>query len=369
MSLVDKLSTVRLPGPMVRAFLWLRHALRVARRWLTPVNADVIERTLALAEARGLGIAAELDLAERLAPGPVSSAELAFAAGVDADACERLLLLLATAGYFRRDRQGRWHNTRLSEALRASHPLSARQWARFFGGADHFRIWAHADAAVRSGQSATRAATGHEFFDWITRVDPQAGERFAGAMLDGSRFVAQAFESTVDLEGAATFCDVGGGTGRLLLHLLSRRPAMRGVLFDLPEVVAGASEVLGGVAGRVEIIGGSFFERVPAGLDRYLLLSVLHDWNDERAAAILAACRAALTPAGRLLVVEQVVEPRRAPLFERHSDVLMLVLSGSGRERTDGEFRRLFAAAGLEATRTWRLATLQQVYELIPAPR
>ncbi len=66
---VDKLSTVRMPGPMVRGFLWLRHALKRLRAWLTPANADVIERTLAIVEARALGIAAELDLAEKLAAG------------------------------------------------------------------------------------------------------------------------------------------------------------------------------------------------------------------------------------------------------------------------------------------------------------
>src|SRR5262245_8869510 len=133
-SFVDKMSTRGMPGPMVRAFLWLRHALRMVRSWLTPANADIIERTLALAEARALGIAAELDLAERLTPGPLAAADLPGAAGVDADALERLLQLLATAGYFRQDQKGRWRNTRLSEALRSSHRLSARQWARFFGG-------------------------------------------------------------------------------------------------------------------------------------------------------------------------------------------------------------------------------------------
>jgi hypothetical protein len=141
---------------------------------------------------------------------------------------------------------------------------------------------------------------------------------------------------------------------------------MRGVLFDLPEVVAGAPAVLADAGDRAQIVGGSFFEKVPAGLDRYVLLSVLHDWNDDRAAEILRVCRAAVPASGRLLVVEQRVEPERTPLFERHSDVLMLVLSGSGRERTDAQFRALFSATGFTVTRTWRLATLHCVYELAP---
>jgi hypothetical protein len=193
-SLIDRMSTLRLPWPLVRMYLWLRHALAVVRTWLTPANAFVIERTFAVIEARALGLAAELDLAERLANAPLTAPELARAAGVDAGSLERLLQVLSTIGCFRRDRRGRWRNTRLSAALRASHPLSAREWARIFGGEDHFRIWARADVSIRTGQSSTHAATGHDFFEYLTRVQPDAGERFNGAMLDGSRFVARSFE-------------------------------------------------------------------------------------------------------------------------------------------------------------------------------
>jgi hypothetical protein len=368
-SLVERMSTHPVPRPLMHAFLWVRQALRRCRSWLTPANADLIERTFAIAEARALGIAAELDLAERLAGGPLLAGALAAATGVEPNALERLLQVLATAGYFRQDRAGRWRNTRLSEVLRSAHPLSVRAWARFFGGGEHFRIWGQADAAIRSGQSATRALTGHDFFEWSTRVAPEAGRLFDAAMLDGSRFVGPSFARSVDLHGVASLCDVGGGTGRLLAEVLSAKSSMRGVLFDLPEVVAGAASVLeaAGVAERVEVVGGSFFERVPPGLDRYVLTSVVHDWGDAQATAILRSCRDALAASSRVLVVEQVLEPGRAPLFERHSDLLMLVLAGSGRERTDAEFRRLFSGAGLSVTRTFTLATLQRVYELAAA--
>lgn len=332
---------------------------------MLPANAAMIERTFALIEVRALGIAAELDLAGLVETRPRTSADLAEATGTDPDALERLLELLASTGCFRRSRDGRWRNTRISSTLRSDDPSSVRGWAQFFGGRDHFRIWAEADHAIATGGSATRAATGQEFFEWAHEGDPEFGRRFDAAMRDGSNGVARSFAAIVDLDGARTVCDVGGGTGTLLAVLLARHPRLRGVLFDLPEVVGRASDVLerAGVDDRVEVVAGSFFEPVP-GADRIVLVSIVHDWDDGHAREILRRCRAALPPAGRLLVVEPVLDPARPPFIERHTDLLMLVLTGAGRERTGDQLRALFADAGLRVTRTWLLATMQTVFEL-----
>jgi hypothetical protein len=327
----------------------------------------MIERTFALIEVRALGIAAELDLADLVEMRPRTSADLATATGTDPDALERLLELLASTGCFRRGRDGLWRNTRISSTMRTDHPSSVRGWTQFFGGRDHFRIWAEADHAIATGGSATRAATGREFFEWAHEGDPEFGRRFDAAMRDGSNGVARSFAEIVDLDGARTVCDVGGGTGTLLAVLLARHPQLRGVLFDLPEVAGRGSDVLerAGVDGRVDVVGGSFFEQVPSA-DRIVLVSIVHDWDDQRAIEILRRCRAALPPAGKLLVVEPVLDSTRPPFIERHTDLLMLVLTGAGRERTAEQLRALFADAGVRVTRTWLLATMQTVFELEP---
>lgn len=368
------MAATRAPTPLVHGLLRARRGLRRARSRLGPTAADVIERTLAVAEVRALGIAAELDLAALVHERPRSTAELAEATGTDPDALERLLELLAATGCFARAGRGGagpWKNTRTSDVLRGDHPQSMRSWARFFGGGDHLRIWAAADASIRTGASATEAATGRPFFDWLAAA-PDQGRLFDGAMQEASRFVAEGVAATVELPVGARICDVGGGTGALLARLLAEDPRAQGVLFDLPEVVARAGPVLdaAGVAERVERVGGSFFEEVPAGADRYVLLSVVHDWADEPAATILGRCReaAVANPGARVVVVDQVLDPSRPPLGERHSDLLMLVLSGSGRERSDEAFGRLFATAGLEVTRQWDLPSLHRAYELAPSP-
>jgi hypothetical protein len=162
--------------------------------------------------------------------------------------------------------------------------------------------------------------------------------------------------------------DVGGGQGALLAAILAANPQARGVLFDLPHVVAGAAPQLraAGVADRCEVVGGSFFETVPAGGDVYLLRAVVHDWDDAQATAILRACRRAMDPAARLLLVERVIAPGNTPDPNRFSDLNMLVMLG-GQERTATEFAALYQAAGLRLTRVLPLPDAASLIEGQPA--
>jgi len=125
------------------------------------------------------------------------------------------------------------------------------------------------------------------------------------------------------------------------------------VLFDLPHAIEGASAMLESarVADRCERVAGDFFADVPAAADTYLLKSVLHDWDDERCALILANCRRAMAPGARVLVIERIATVRagNSPLDQSvaRADLNMLVSLG-GRERTEAEYRALFDAAALE---------------------
>ena len=372
MALERWLFTRRIPTPLFNGLARTRDALRAGRARMGPVNAEIIDRTLALVEIRAVGLAAELDVAEHISRRRLTSEQLAAAVGTDVDATDRLLGLLAATGWFRRRRDGTWATTRLSAALRRDHALSMRDWARFFGGGDIFRVFAAADVSLRTGAGATEAVTGQSFFDW-TSDDRQAGARFDGAMREASRFLGESLATRLDLPDGATICDVGGGTGRLLAALLAGHPDRRGVLFDLPEVVGDAPAVMteAGIADRVEVVGGSFFEgdALPPGADRYVLVSVVHDWDDERAVEILTNCTKRLRQEARILVIEQVLDETAPPLFARHSDVLMLVLTGAGRERTQPQFESLFGRAGLRISNQWQLPSRHAVFELAPVQR
>jgi hypothetical protein len=154
-----------------------------------------------------------------------------------------------------------------------------------------------------------------------------------------------------DFSGIGVLADIGGGQGELLAGILAANPTMRGILLDQPHVVAGAGPVLerAGVAGRCEVVGGSFFEAVPRGADAYLLKSVIHDWDDPPAVEILRRCRAAIAQTGKLLLVEYLIRPGNEPDPLKFRDLMMLVMVG-GRERTAEDFQRLYAEAGFQLT-------------------
>jgi hypothetical protein len=150
-----------------------------------------------------------------------------------------------------------------------------------------------------------------------------------------------------------------------LAALLAKNPSARGVLYDLPEVVAGAADVLEPIApGRWEAIGGSFFEGVPAGHDRYVLQAIMHDWDDERCRQILTHVRKAMAPDGRVLVMDQILDPRVGDDLAKATDVLMLALADGGRERTQAEWEALLRSAGFGIERQVQLPILTWVFTL-----
>jgi hypothetical protein len=171
-----------------------------------------------------------------------------------------------------------------------------------------------------------------------------------------------------DLSGAGTLADVGGGVGTNLARVLGRYPAMRGRLFDLPHVVARARPVLeaAGVWDRCAVTGGDFFSTAPAGADVYLLGHILHDWDDARAGLILDNLRNAMRAGARLLAVEYVLPEGDGQTFAKLLDLDMMVLLG-GRERTEAEYRRLFATHGFRLTRVVPTAEVVSVIEGRPA--
>jgi hypothetical protein len=184
------------------------------------------------------------------------------------------------------------------------------------------------------------------------RKNAEGSAVFNSAMTSLSARSGTGIVERYDFSGLRNVVDVGGGHGFLLATILRANPTMRGVLFDLPDVVAGAGQVLENFAvrDRCEVVGGSFFDALPKGGDAYVLRQIVHDWDDDRALAILRNCQAAMTRTGKVLVIErQIVPDHREAMRVLHADLEMLVNVG-GRERTDAEYRSLFEKAGFRLT-------------------
>ncbi|WP_284618712.1 methyltransferase [Aquabacterium humicola] len=317
-----------------------------------PQRAQLFDWINASWTTQAIRSACVLQLPDWLARGASSADEAAAGLGCDAPALARLLRALATLGLCAEDDAGRHALTATGALLCEDHPQSLRAWALMAGG-PQWQRWGELDQSVRTGCSHRRRHGGSDGFDDLA-TDPAAAEQFYRAMVEMTRSIAGAVVQAMNATGARCVVDVGGGRGELLAQVLAAHPSLRGVLFDLPQGLAGADAVLAqhGVAARCRCMAGSFFETVPEG-DVQLLKSVLHNWDDARAVQILARCRDALAPVGRVLIVERLVADRigRTPQDRdvARSDLNMLVAL-SGRERRRSEFAALCAAAGLALT-------------------
>jgi hypothetical protein len=206
--------------------------------------------------------------------------------------------------------------------------------------------------SVRTGQPAFDHVFGVPLFQYFA-AHPEAARIVDDAMTSRSGQENAAIVAAYDFAAAHTVVDVGGGQGTLLASILHAHPKARGVLFDLPHVIAPVRTRLEstGQAARWACVAGDFFTAVPAGGDLYLLKKVIHDWDDERAQRILTNCRLAMSGTGRLLLMEPHIPPGNEASFNKLLDLLMLVWTAGGRERTEREHQRLLASAGFQLSR------------------
>lgn len=311
----------------------------------------LLDMSLGLLRSRVLHAAAELGLADYLAAGPATCADLAARANSDADALYRLLRALAAMGVFEELGDRRFALNVGATPLLSDAPGSVRDLVRYLGADWNMRSLALLPQGVRSGESAFHLAHGMPLFDYLTGHDEDA-RLFDAALARFSLGMAEPILSSLDLSNCSRIVDVGGGNGRVLCGLLRRHAALTGVLFDRQGVIEAARADIrrSDVNGRIELVAGDFFEAVPAGADVYLLKNVIHDWPADQAAQILANCRAAMGEGGRVLLVEIPLDAANEGEFAKLMDVGMLATTG-GRERTTQEYAELCNRAGLRTVR------------------
>ncbi len=317
--------------------------------------------------SQAIAVAADLGIADLLADGPKASSELARATGAHPRALYRLLRALAGVGVFTEVEPERFGLTPMAELLRADAPNSLRGMALYLCGEEYWRVWGQLGYSVRTGQPAFEHVHGVGPWEYRTQ-HPETNAAFNAFMTSLVTQVASAVADAYDFSGLSTVVDVGGSHGALLVAILRAHPALRGVLFDLPHVADGAKGRLeaAGLLDRCEVIGGDMFDGVPEGGDAYILSRVIHDWGDERSVAILTNCRRAMRPAGRLLLVEEVIPPGDTPSYGKLSDLNMLVSPG-GQERTEAEYGALYEAAGFALTRVIPTRSRVSIIEGEPA--
>lgn len=331
-----------------------------------PPSAVMATMTTGYFLSQMIGVVAELGIADLLKDGPRESDQLAKSVGASPDALYRVMRALASVGIFSEVSDRCFQLTPLADCLRTGVPGSMRSWARAVI-ADHFwRTWQDLLYSVRTGRPAYDHVHGMGLFDYFSR-NPDTGQVFDEAMTNFSATEIPAIAAGYDFSAIRKLVDVAGGHASLLCAILRANPTIEGVLFDMPMVIEGArNAIVGeGLAGRCEVVGGDFFQSVPSGGDAYMMKHIIHDWDNGRSIQILKNCRSAMTRDGRVLIIETVIQPGNQPDFFKLLDVAMLTISG--RERTEEEFRSLLEQAGFRLRRVVPTQSPVAVIEGVPA--
>lgn len=334
-----------------------RAGLAVHRAIRGVIGAVLPELTvLGMASGMGntmlLGAVARLGVADLLEREPMTAVSLAHRTGSDPDALHRALRALASRGVFRLMDDGRFANNRLSRVLLSKSPSRVREFCRYFASESNVRAWASMDRVIATGESGFVLGNGASIWDWFA-AHPEEEASFAHAMMGMTTLEAGSIAKAYPFGDYEIVCDVGGGRGTLLSEILVRNPALRGILCDAPGVLRTARSLLTrrGVADRVTLAPGSFFDRVPEGADVYVLKHILHDWDDERSLAILKVVRRAAKPGARLVVVDAVLERNDTKSLAAVVDVQMMIVLDRGRERSAAEMAELLRDAGFRSER------------------
>ena len=314
-----------------------------------------------------LYVVAKLGIADLLAQGPLTADVLAAKVDAHPRSLYRLLRALSHVGVFAEDEEQRFRLTPTADLLRSDAPGSLHAFALSYGEPWWWNPWGRLLETVRTGSTAFDLAMGQDFFTYLDQ-HPDAAAIFNANMTTMTARELPEVVTTYDFGGAGTLVDVGGGHGAFVTAILQHGGRERALLFDRPAVIAGARAQLeaAGVADRCTLVEGDFFDSVPAGGDTYTLKDIVHDWDDERAVAILRNCRAVMTPGAKLLLVERVLPPGGEAAIGKMVDISMLVLTG-GMERTAHEYRRLLEQAGFTLRRAVFTHSSASVLEAVPA--
>jgi hypothetical protein len=302
---------------------------------------------------------ANLGVADALGESPQTAAALATATGAHPAALDRVLRLLSAYGIFER-RDGLYSHTPASRLLRADHPQSMRPMVRMFGLPALWASVGELEHSVRTALAATdKVLPGGAWHHFASH--PEEGRLFNEAMTAKAHGQIVGVLGAYDFSGFGVIGDIGGGRGHLLKAVLARAQQARGVLFDLPHVIEAAADV---ASDRMTLQAGDFFKGPLPACDAYLIMEVIHDWDDGQARTILRNVLSAAPPHAKLLVVEAMVPDDPGPSWAKTLDICMLVIGG--KQRTRKEYEQLLSGAGFRFIREIDTGAGASIIEAVP---
>lgn len=333
----------------------------------TPPHVQLVEMATAYWVSRVIHATAKINLADHLASTPRTADELAGPTGTHAPSLYRLMRTLASLGVLSEDSSHRFSLTEVGEALKSNAPGAAHATILTLASEWMSRGWEELPYSLQTGKPGLTKSLGMPIFDWLAK-HPDEASRFSETMVGVHGQEPAAIAASCDFSVLPTIIDVGGATGNILCAILKRHTGVRGILYDLPHVVRDAPKFIEarGLSNRITIESGSFFEKIPAGGDAYLLSHIIHDWSEEQCLSILGNCRKAMKPGARLLIIEMVLPEGNTPHPGKMLDMMMLVGPG-GQERTEKEYGELLSKAGFKLIRVVPTESAVSVVEAVLA--
>lgn len=320
--------------------------------------------------ARSIYAAAELGIADLLADGPKTVEELAQATNTHGPSLYRVLRALAGFGIFAEDETGRFTLTPPAEFLQTDFPDSVRAAVRLFGEDWHWQVWGDLSESVKTGEPTFDQFHGMGFFDYCNQ-NPAFANSSGNSKTSITARASTSLLANYDFSSFGKVVDIAvmGGYGNTLIPLLKANPTLKGVLFDIKPVIAAAKPVIeaAGLGDRCELIIGHCLETVPSGGDAYILMFVVHNWDDQRAIKILKNCHAAMAEDGKLLLVEMIMPKGNEPFVGKLIDLESLLITPGGYERTEAQYRSLLESAGFKVTQLIPTETANSIVEAVRA--
>ncbi|AKG44986.1 methyltransferase [Streptomyces xiamenensis] len=315
---------------------------------------------------QAISVAARLGIADVLAEGPLPATEIAKRVGSDPEATHRLLRALSGYSVFTFQPDGAYALTPMGQALREDAPDSMRGLAMLMSNPLHWEEFGHLMSSVRTGEANLPKLRGQGAYEFLMS-NPEYAAEFFGGMRSMSESECDPIVAAYDFSSFGTIVDVVGGRGTLLSAILKQATDARGILFDSEVATADAPAVFqdAGVADRITVETGGYFDKLPAGADAYVLKHILHDFSESDCVTMLKNVREAIAPGGKMLVIEYVLTENNERHLGNIIDLWLLLLLGA-KERTLPQYTELFAKAGLKVTGSVSTSSPVSVIEAVP---
>ncbi len=330
-----------------------------------PLSPDKLQELLMASQvSQVIYVTAKLGLVDQINNNAKTCEELARNIGANVNVLEQFMQLLLTLGIVTQDKNAHYQLTPFASILRSDTPNSIL--GLVLSSAESSQAWSNLLYSVQTGKPAFDQTFHKSLYDYLAQ-NAEANANFNQYMAETTRdWLLPALES-YNFSPFTHFVDVGGSTGVLSKAILTKYPNLQAIIFDQTHVVNGAEKILvaAGVNDRCQIIGGDFFESIPAGGDLYIISRVLLNWDDEQALKILKNCRAAMNDSAKLLIMD-VVLPKQNMTASGLLSSLHLLLLGGRLMRTEEEYYTLLSKAAFQSPKLIQTGNTISFIEAVP---